>query len=363
MTLTLRPQRGQCYWQKELDTAMRSLKAGKDILILGPAKIGKSSFLLNLQHELEKKQNTIPIIFSGEHVTGIEQYVDVNLHKTLNAFSSLFGEAQPIKNLSNPLMEIDSQLQNLKLDDKTKAAIKLLTIFHHDPQSDIHKVINTLFSLPELLASHFKKQSIILIDSANPLHRLKSDKTLLSEMTDFLESRSSGKGSVFAIASDFDPHIKDATTIHIKPWTLDQTQKFFKDHDVSLDGESLTIIYNFSEGYPLYLNLISRWLRSTGPISATAIKHIIEDLLDNELHLYFSERLNSLSPKELPILFCMAEHDVNSPSRISRILNYSQTNVRRFLSIMEEKGFVSNPERGTFIIHDNVFKIWLRREK
>jgi len=59
----------------------------------------------------------------------------------------------------------------------------------------------------------------------------------------------------------------------------------------------------------------------------------------------------------------MAEHKVNTPSRISKLLNYSQTNVRRFLSIMEEKGFVVLKERGVFEIHDPVFRKWLEKQK
>ena len=58
----------------------------------------------------------------------------------------------------------------------------------------------------------------------------------------------------------------------------------------------------------------------------------------------------------------MAEHDVYTPSKISKIINYSQTNIRRFLSIMEEKGFVVNTQRGVFAIIDPVFKKWIKNK-
>jgi DeoR/GlpR family transcriptional regulator of sugar metabolism len=58
----------------------------------------------------------------------------------------------------------------------------------------------------------------------------------------------------------------------------------------------------------------------------------------------------------------MAEHNVNTPSRISKLLDYSQTNVRRFLSIMDEKGFVTLKERGVFEINDPLFRRWLEKE-
>ncbi|MBW2996934.1 hypothetical protein KY349_01185, partial [Candidatus Woesearchaeota archaeon] len=33
------------YWQQELDSAIKSIRSKKNLLILGPDKIGKSSFL------------------------------------------------------------------------------------------------------------------------------------------------------------------------------------------------------------------------------------------------------------------------------------------------------------------------------
>ena len=116
------------------------------------------------------------------------------------------------------------------------------------------------------------------------------------------------------------------------------------------------------EGVPFYLNFFARFISMTGVNDSDSIKGMLDDFLSNELGLYFAERLKLLSPKELPIMFCMAEHKVHTPSRISKLLNYSQTNVRRFLSIMEEKGFVTLKERGVFEIHDPVFRLWLERQ-
>ncbi len=77
----------------------------------------------------------------------------------------------------------------------------------------------------------------------------------------------------------------------------------------------------------------------------------------------FVEKTNRLSGKERLILFAMAEQDINTPSAISRVILYSQTSIRRFLTIMEEKGFVRQIGRGHFEILDKKMKDWLKKKR
>jgi len=77
------------------------------------------------------------------------------------------------------------------------------------------------------------------------------------------------------------------------------------------------------------------------------------------LEKLFTEKLKRLSPKEKQILFVMID-DVHTPAEVSRIINYPQTSCRRFMAIMEEKGFLELKKRGYFEIMDKELKKWLK---
>lgn len=352
VVFTLKPQLSDDFMQHELDSAVKSVKAKKDVLILGPEKIGKSSSLLNIREKLKSKQ-FVPVIFSAQNCIDLKGYIKNNLLRILEAHEDIFPEPKQLFSLS--LLELDRIISCLDLQQKTKESLKLLLIFENDPRTGIEDVLKELFMLPQLIAGEKKAASVILLDDADRLDGIKSGKASASLFFGWLGELD----SVFVLASAYRLPVEGFEEIALAPLTIDQTRSLLKQHELSLDERSLTTIYNFAEGVPFYINYFGRLIRHTAKTDSNTITYLMDDALDNELHFYFTEKLKSLSPKELPILFCMAENDVNTPSRISKILDYSQTNVRRFLSIMEEKGFVSNPERGVFNINDPVFRRWL----
>jgi len=241
----------------------------------------------------------------------------------------------------------------MEISDDAKQAVKLLLLYESDNSIDLETVVKQLFNLPALLS----KDSVILIDDAQDLKDTKSDKTSISVIFDSIKEI-----APVVIASSQRLKIDDIAEVELGPLTIDDARDLLSSNDLELDEKALNNIYNTTQGVPFYINHFARLLKFTGRFDPESISAMIEDSLDNDLHMFYSEKLGELSPKELPILLCMAEHNVNTPSRISKLLNYSQTNVRRFLSIMEEKGFVTLKERGVFTIHDPVFRRWLERQ-
>jgi hypothetical protein len=314
--------------------------------------MGKSSFLLSLAAQLDPK--FVPVIFSADACLSVDAYIKRNLLNTLAAFPDLVGKA-PKELFSLSIIDIDTRISSLKLSDAAKQSLKLLLVYSHDPKSDIESVIRSLFSLPALLAAESKSAAVLLIDDADSLMYLKSGEASLSIIFDEL---SKIDNTIFVFTSSKSLSI-DAEIIDLKPFPIDSVRKFLAANKLDLNESALSTLYNLTQGHPFYLNLFCRMISHSAARDSAAINAIVEDSLDNELGLYYSERIKHLSPKELPILFCMAEHNVNTPSRISKLLDYSQTNVRRFLSIMAEKGFVTLKERGIFEINDPVFRRWL----
>lgn len=355
MEFTLKPvQSKHCCSQQELDSALKSIRSKRNILVFGPEKIGKSSFLFQLKDRLSQSRSFTPVLFSSGNRTSIESYIQRNLIGMLRSFKDMFPDPEAL--VSASLLELDSIVSGLKIGDSAKQCLKLLLVFGNDPKIQLEDAVRHLFAFPSLLARESRTAPVVIVDDADLLHTIKSGSTSLSM---FFDLQAGLDDSIFVLASSRQLQLEGFEGICLKPLSIDHTRDLLSSCGLELDEKSLTVLFNFAGGIPFYINYLGRLLEYAGKHDAHSISRVIDESLSNELHVYFSEKLKSLSPKELPILFCMAEHKVNTPSRISRILSYSQTNVRRFLSIMEEKGFVSNPERGVFEIQDPVFRKWL----
>jgi len=349
---SLRPQAdATCYSQSQLDNIIKNIKAKKNTLVLGPEKIGKSTFLLHMGSKLEKTCS--PILYTAANTIDLKSYIRHNLLSILKAYKDIFPEPKSLTTLS--ILELDNAIAQLKLSDTAKQSLKILLLYESDPNIKIEDVLKHLFTLPQLLSDN----AVLLIDDAELLPNIKSDKVSASYLFELLK-----QGSIDApvvMASSFRQQIEGFEELSLAPLDIDNTRALIQEQGLSLDEKALTTLYNFAEGVPYYMNYFGRMMKYMGRSDSESIKSLMDDSLSNDLHFYFTEKLKTLSPKELPILFCMAEHDVNTPSRISKLLNYSQTNVRRFLSIMEEKGFVTLKERGVFIINDPVFRRWIKQ--
>lgn len=347
--------REKCYSQQELDKALKSVRSKKNILIIGPEKIGKSSFMLHVSSNLPN--NFTPIIISAGGCVTITDFVRRNLGGIFSSFSSLFGrDAKDLLSLS--FLDADRRISSLRLSDEAKQKLKLLLFFENDPKISLEEVVAAFFDLPLVIASESKTTACVMVDDAHLLAGIKSDKTSLSLYLDLLKS-GTHSGSVFVVSSAVPLQLDGFETLELRLLTIDSARQLMADNALDMDETAITTLYNITEGVPFYLNFFGRLLSMSGVRDHAGIEKTVSSSLENELHMYYSEKIKLLSPKELPILFCMAEHKVNTPSRIGKLLNYSQTNVRRFLSIMEEKGFVTLKDRGVFEIHDPVFRKWL----
>lgn len=356
LKFSLQPTKGNiCYFQSELDSAVKAIKAKKNILIVGHERTGKTSFLNNISASLEKP--FIPIIFSAGMCSDLDVYIRANICNILSAYPESFGSADDLFSLS--IIEIDKKVSSLKLGDAVRQVLKMLLLYTHDPKISLDEVIRSFLLLPSMIAADTKMTAVVMIDDLDFVRQLKSDRGVSAGFIDIITKPV--EHVVFVVSSSRSMRLDRFNEMLLPSLSLESSRRFFSDAKLELSESGLSTIFNITEGSLFYLNFFARALSRGGAKDPAGITALLDDSLDNELHIYFSERLKQLSPRELPILFCMAEHKVNTPSRISKLLNYSQTNVRRFLSIMEEKGFVALRERGTFEIHDPVFRRWLER--
>lgn len=362
------------FWQNEIGAAIKAVRANKNLVVKCREKTGKTTFLLALSEKLSSEENkssrAVPVIFSTKNCTDINAYIKKNLRAVLDAYPNLFGQ-NPKKLFELPITDIGKTISEINIGKKIKELLTFLLLAEKQQETDVKEVVRQFFEFITLVTEENKTKTVILIDDADNLQNLKSDrknekqKRAAEYLLEFIDKRQENKNNVlfvFTTSHQAILRLKNADHIELRAFSIEETKHFFSQNKINLDESALNLIYNSTGGIPFYVNFFGRMLSITGMNTASAINKLVEDVIANELHIYFSEKIKQLSPKELPILFCMAEHNVNTPSRISRLLNYSQTNVRRFLSIMEEKGFVVLIERGIFEIHDPMLKKWLENQ-
>jgi hypothetical protein len=365
--------REEYFWQKEVETALKAIKVNKNIIVRSLSKTGKTTFLIALSERInaEKNRHIIPLIFSAKNCFDTGSYIRKNLKEILKAHPDIFGKS-PEKLFELQITEIGKKISEIKAGKETKEILTFLLLSEKQPQN-AEETIKKVFQLLTSLSKETKTKTVVMVDDADRLNGIKSnrneDEKKKISMAYFLEliekqEEENKKGALFVLttSSQTGPEIKNAEHIELKQFSIEDTQKFLFLHNIKTDEATLNLIYNFTGGIPFYINFLGRTLSTRSERTTTSVSRLIDDVLSNEFNEIFSEKIKQLSPKELLILFCMAEHKVNTPSRISRLLNYSQTNVRRFLSIMEEKGFVTLKERGVFEIHDPMFRKWLEKE-
>jgi uncharacterized protein len=354
----------------------------KGIALLGKRNVGKTSVLKKIINLVEK-EGIFCLYVSLDDLTDNSQqnFVKRVVILILNTYKSKLGFEFNVEDLFNtPMGMLDSLLKNLKrgLSEELIINLKLLLTFDREKKVDMNSVFIAMFSLFDMLAKETKTKLLLVIDEFCGLRNLKDgvDSNLLFEK--FKSAVLKYENTLLLVADSNKPaceelllrqgsifegffHVED-----ISSFSKEHIQKTLeKNSGKKIPENALELILDFTGGIPFYVQFIGRMLGRHGFVSANSfdqkiVSEVIQDFLEQEANILFREQMNRLSNKEKLILVCMIEQDLNTPSSISKEINYSQTNVRRFLSIMEEKELVVNTKRGVFEIQDNVFKLWVK---
>jgi uncharacterized membrane protein len=339
------------FFEQQLADAMKAVKAKENFSVYSCEKGGKTNFLSALQERILQTKQYMPFLLNTRKTSTIKEFVKKNTLALIEEHKLLGG-----KNIyALSLVEADKLIAASDLRDETKSCIRNLVMYDHDSSAKTSDALDAFFTLISSLAKEHKSIAVLLLDDLEALEALKDERSTSEEVIKRLESPDE---SVVVIATR---RRREGKRIDLGQVSIDEARRF--THALVLDEAALSALHNLTAGNVLYLSIFTKALQRGGARNADGINALAEEMLSNELGLYFSEKMKQLSPKENLILNCMAEHDVNTPARISKILDYPQTAVRRFLAIMEEKGFVELKERGVFEIHDQLFKKWLTIER
>jgi AAA+ ATPase superfamily predicted ATPase len=380
---TLRPVSGTQFVGRdkqvlELVATLKNPSSQKGFAIIGSKNLGKTSLVKQAIHKLTPEKEIVKIYFSLDCLTDNSQHNFIRkLSKTiLESYKQILGLTINIDELYQaPLGILDTLLRGMNLDGELLDSVKLLLTFEREKEVDMNSLFKSLFDLPDQLAKETDTSCLLFFDEFGDILKLKNGFDSEDILKILKESHAGYENTLLNITLsnlviaqkliiDDSSLFSDVFFVmSVKPFDLETGQKLVeKNLGMKLSDEVYQKIHLVTQGVPFYLQFLGRKLNCVGDLNLDKFNLVFDEFLEEECTIIFREKLNRLSNKERMILVCMVKHDLNTPSAISKELNYSQTNVRRFLSILEEKEIIVNEERGKFEIEDNIFKQWLKQQ-
>jgi AAA+ ATPase superfamily predicted ATPase len=369
----------------EIDEILRSTKdfgVRVEYAISAPAGTGKTSLLNEIQRRLATEQKIIPVYFSLQNVSDstVSSFIQKISLAILSASETKLKLNHSAKDLmQSPLGILDKLLREAKISDELRHTISLLLTFEREKNVDYSTLLEHVFMLPEKIAQENGCRSVLLLDEFTRLTDLDRNDELKENVLATIKNIHEKQEHTIYIISTSNQKELDALTLEqnspfyhhfvqkqLKNFSIEATKELYeKNLDKKINPEALQLVHEFTQGSPFYLNFIGRMLKgaSGNTITKESAQKVLDEFLSQEGEIVFREKVKQLSAKEKEILSCMAKNDVATPSDIGRLMNYSQTNVRRFLSILEEKGVVVNTSRGVFVFEDSIFKRWMRERE
>ncbi|HII72170.1 TPA: ATP-binding protein [Candidatus Woesearchaeota archaeon] len=316
--------------ETEMTKVVSAVKKSQKVFLYGIDGIGKTTVLSEAMKRLPK--NTVAAYFSFSMLDTLtaDEFLERFGKSLLGAYEERLGLGDIDELYGLSIVDLDIHLKNCRLSNTVKEKLKVSVASGQQKKKDHKGCLAALLQLADLLAAETGTRCAIMFD----------DIQVVSGIREGLDS----SGIMGAVENSFSLH---SHTSLVMAGTR-MPAGFSSDFLVGIERIGLSPLtkteagkdYDYHLGIPLYMRLGKGAMQAIG--------------------LLFSERLNRLSTKERIILFTMAKASVNTPSTIAKEIDYSQTSVRRFLTIMEEKGFVSLKARGRFEIDDPVFERWLK---
>ena len=302
--------------EKEISLVLSSVKKSKGVLVYGTDGIGKTALCSEVVKKLPSSFVPVVFSFSDLNMLTYEEMINSLGVEVLKGFEDRLGLGEVEDLFEMSILDVDNLVSKSRFGNAIKEKIKLVVNANKQKKGIDKTALTAISSLVDLLAAEFRVKTLLVFDDSHLMGGIKGlDGVGSKEMMNLISS--------FSHTSFI----------------------FTSNRELDIDVEKVELgrldIKGWHKGVPLYMSL--------GKDSMPAVE------------LLFVERLNRLSSKERMILFAMAGSMVNTPADISRVIDYSQTSIRRFLTIMEEKGFVSLKARGVFEINDPVFEEWLKK--
>nr|AAU84300.1 conserved hypothetical protein [uncultured archaeon GZfos9D1]QNO42919.1 hypothetical protein FPLJOMBM_00010 [Methanosarcinales archaeon ANME-2c ERB4] len=380
MHFTLQPVKGEGFIDRqelldEMVSELSDTKSTTGYALYGKRRIGKTSILKEVQRRLESEHKIVAVYFS---VWDLIEFSVVELCQRLSmeiidAYRPYLGLRYKAKELVQTPLTMLRKLLDRSEFKVVYSELEFLISLNLRKGIDKNLLVEHTFGLSEKLAMSTDTKCVLMIDEFPSISELKSDngkigdaiiKKIRTMFEDWERTTLCISGSIrstmkLAILSSASPFYRQLIIKEVKPFEREHTEELLS-RDFEITEEGIDEIHNFSAGIPFYIQFIGKMLERRKKATLEDIKEIEEEFLREEGDILFKEEFENLSSKERLVAINIAKGR-HAPKEIANAVGDRISNVNRFLTYLEEKGYVLKKEKGYYMMEDPVFERWLKK--
>jgi len=377
MAFTLQPVKGEEFINRtelldEMVAELKDKRSTTGYALYGTRRIGKTSILKEVQRRLGPEDGIVVVYFS------VWDLIEFTLAEFCQRLSMGIIEAyRPHIGLKYRAAElINTPLAMLR---KILGSAELKIVYNEieflvtgKKDTNDGELVEHALNISEKLAKDADIKCVLLIDEFPSIIDLKSNNVKIGEAVlrkirtvfeDWERTTICISGSIrstmnLAVLSSTSPFYRQLVVKEIMPLEPEHTGELLSQH-LDISQECIKEIHNFSAGIPFYVQFIGKMLKRAEKVTLDSILTVEHEFLTEEGRILFSEEFDSLGPKERLIILNIA-NGCHAPKEMANATGDKVSNVSRFLTYLDAKGYVLKKARGYYVLVDPVFERWLR---
>ncbi|RKY38029.1 MAG: hypothetical protein DRP73_00525 [Candidatus Omnitrophota bacterium] len=265
----------------------------RNLAILGPVNIGKTSLILKYIH----------------HVLGKDLFpIYINLEEGFlkdSFLGSLFFFLNKFSDKAFPALRNGEEVLGEEFSYFKKFVHNLEECYRN---GDYGELLQDLLQLDKIIYRHLKLRCVYIIDEfftledlkINSWARLLREHIMLNDNSLFILISSDVQKAKSILHSEFSLLFGNFEILELKRFSYSEAIEFLNHRGVSAASRVLDILIFLTAGYPLYLDILTGWIKDNlrALDEEGLIVAIRENILDNKgfLYRYFQEKLSSSLP-------------------------------------------------------------------
>lgn len=384
------PATGELFYNREqilreLYISTVSLKAGthQDFVIVSPRRYGKTSILKMLEQKLLREKVAAVYVdcshlFPDDLKTFFERYMTCafETYSRLDRWGILPQKIEKaVKGAPEAITSFIARIAS-KVGGEFAENFKFWIEFMEKPSSDISKVLNYTFNLPETLAARRKIPCVVMFDEFQELQKYDKTGKLMWTIRSIIQHHKhtayvitgSSVGMLSRLMTKDAPFYGLFMTRKLEPFSDEDAMELLEDRakkgGTKFSEDAIDVVIEKTAGIPFYLQWLglNAYLLAldgrTKTITPEMVKLAYERGLKSVPQL--ERDLGLLTGRLSDVLKAMALEDLTTPSTIARRLRMKDEAVIRELGRLSGLGYVAKKARGKYEIIDRVFRDWLK---
>lgn len=369
---TLKPVYGEQFiGRKEMLEGMlreiRNPKSNTGFCLHGRRRVGKTSLLRELEHELGEDRIVVAYLSLYELAgLSLKTFIEQLSAAVLEAFRQ--KGAIPLEYAVRVLIEspsevISSALSKIRVGAELSEELRFFLEFRKGKHGNHTEAAKRAFGLGEKLAQSTGMKFVLILDEFPEILKLENGMQLVKMLRTAHEGHrstvviisGSERKTLEAVALDSaSPFYRQLVPKSVPPFSFGETQEFLRKYGMALQEGGARRMHELTGGLPFYLQFIGRSVSITGDIEGA-----VKEFIKQEGNLFFTEEFEKLSAKEGVVVRAMA-NGASSPTEISRASGEPVTSVSSYLVSLQDKGVAVKAGKAAYALSDALFSLWLK---